>query len=502
MTIKIYPSRLVGEPLEIHPHRDMTIHQWMLEKVADYRSDMAQRVAFEVDGKSVPPDDWQRTQIYREDDVAVYPVPGELATIAIVSAVVLAVASAAYSIYMMSTLDNSTSSQETGTALSMNAAKANTASLGDPIREIFGKYRVYPDYVMPPVSRFDADSPENFITTMFLCVGVGTFNIPQSGIRIGSTPLASFGSDVSYAIYQPGATVSGDARSENWWSSTEVGGTSSGSGLDLQSTAPDSVYVTADAVLFSGNTITLIGSSSSDDDDTTTVVPSSWVEGTIINVVAPDTYTISASGGYSVIYGDFSELFPGSIGMELTVTYNDNAYDLFVASYVPAVDPVPGVGGSAATLLASAAPATYDFSASGYTFNITWNGVIYTVNLVANYVTMSGLIEAITDALTGSGLVAQDDSGRVLITEKSSPYTGNTIINSALPAAVFGDSPVNTAGTASSGGSAGVEAHVTLAYNSATGTPFSGIPAGTARLSIMYWKGSFRSRQLMTPPLR
>lgn len=488
MTIRIYPSRLPGEPLETHQHKAMTIHRWFLLNVKEYDAEKTQPVCVEVDGMAVAPGEWCQWEIGPESDVRIYPIPYAVGFA--IASLVIAVAAAAYSIYMMNNLDTASSSPAAGDSLQLNSAKANTVKLGDPIREVMGKYRVFPDYVVQPVSRFDSSDPEVFRTSMLLCIGVGNFSIPQSGIRVGSTPVSSFGDDVSYTIYQPGANVLADARSENWWSSTEVGGTSSGSGLDTNSTAPGSVYVNADAVLFDGNTITLIGVSSSGEDDEDPSIPSSWVEGTVLTVVAPDSYVISTSAGYSVIYGDFDELVP-VVGMPVTLTFNDNNYNLFIASYTEAVPPVPGVGGSAASITASAAPSTYDFSISSYTFNITWQGVTYTVNLVTNYVNMSGLIEAITDSLTGSGLVAVDSSGKIIIQEQSSPFTGGTIVNSTLPVEVFGSSPVNAPGVASSGGAAGVQAHITLSYTSATGSAFSGIPVGTERLSVMYGAGQF-----------
>lgn len=77
MTIRLYPSRLPGEPLETHEHRDTTIHDWMLQHVDNYRNDMVQRVAFEVNGKPVPPAEWPLCFISAESDVKVYPIPGE-----------------------------------------------------------------------------------------------------------------------------------------------------------------------------------------------------------------------------------------------------------------------------------------------------------------------------------------------------------------------------------------------------------------------------------------
>ncbi|WP_198362535.1 hypothetical protein [Klebsiella michiganensis] len=62
---------------------------------------------------------------------------------------------------------------------------------------------------------------------------------------------------------------------------------------------------------------------------------------------------------------------------------------------------------------------------------------------------MSGLLAAITEGLTGSGLVAQDNGGTVLIAEETSPFAGGEITSSSLPVAVFGDAPVYTAGSES-----------------------------------------------------
>lgn len=374
-----------------------------------------------------------------------------------------------------------------GDQIDLNPAKANAAKLGDPIREIFGKYRVWPDYVVQPVSRFVNET--SMETSMFLCVGVGDMVINQSDIKIGNTPISAFGTDVRYTLYPPGATVSGDTRTENWFNSPEVGNTGSGTaGLDLGSSGPETVSIIADALVVSGNTITLVDVSASGGDE---VIPPSWTVGTLITVLAPNSYTVVSSGGYSVIYGGIEELAP-AVGLPVTLNYNGNDYDLVIASYAPGVPAVPGVGGSAATITASAAPTTYDFSATPVTFSISWQGTTYPVSLVTNYVTMSGLISSITSQLSGSGLIARDNSGRLEIGEASSPFAGGSITNSPLPAAVFGDEQVNKAGVKSTGGTAEVRAHITLAYNSATGTPFTGLPEGIQRFSLGLSGNQFR----------
>lgn len=128
---------------------------------------------------------------------------------------------------------------------------------------------------------------------------------------------------------------------------------------------------------------------------------------------------------------------------------------------------------------------------------MTWNGTTYTVSLVADYVNMSGLLAAITEGLTGSGLVARDNGGTVLITEEASPFAGGAITSSSLPSSVFGDAPVYTSGSASTGGSAAITANVTLAYNSATGTAFAGVAEGTQRLSLAHRGNEYQVFLLM-----
>lgn len=491
MTIRIYPSRLPGEPLETHQHETMTLSAWFARNVKGWAPDQQHPVAVEIDDVPVPPEEWALCAIRPDSDVRMYPVPyGTGAEIALWVAVSVAVASAAYSIYMMSTMQTGGASQPSnGDQLELNPAKANMAKLGDPIREIFGRYKVWPDYVVQPVSRFDSADPKKYVTSMFLCVGVGDMALPNSVMRIGSTPVSAFGSDVSATVYPPGANVAADSRSENWFNSGEVGNTTSGTaGLDLGSTGPQTVSIISDAILVSGNTISLIAATASDGE---TEIPAAWVVGTIVTVVAPDSYRVANTGGYSVIYGNVAELLP-VVGMPVSVTFNESGYDLFVASYAPGVPAVPGVGGSTASVTASAAPTTYDFTATPVTFTIGWKGTTYAISLITSYVTMSGLVNTISNQLTGSGLIARDNGGRLQIAEESSPFAGGSISHSALPISVFGSAPVDVTGVASTGGTAAVEAHITLAYDSAAGKPFTGIPDGIQRIGIGYADGQFR----------
>lgn len=494
MTIRIYPSRLPGEPLERHEHGTLTLHDWMLKNVKDYAESTKHPIAVELNGKPLPPKEWPLCLLKPESDIKMFPVPyGTGLEIAAWAAIAVAVASAAYSIYMMSTMDKGGGYSSTnGLGLDLNPAKANTAKLGDAIRELFGRYRIYPDYVVQPVTRFDPNDPTRMIVEMLVCLGVGNIAFTNGDIRVGSSPATSLGTKFSYNVFSPGADVSGDHRSENWFNSTEVGGTSSGSGLDMAQTSPDSTDITADSMTVSGPSVTFSGLHDDNNDNEENALPESWVEGALVTITAPANFAVSTSSGFSVLASNtLSELNPFT-GMPVTLEINGSEYDLFIATFTPGQDAVPGVGGTASVLRGNAAPTTYDFSVTSQTFTLTWQGVAYTVSLVANYGTMSGMLAAINEGITGSGLIAHDDGGVVRIVEISSPWRGGSITSSSLPVSVFGDNPDFTSGTASSGGSPAITSNVTLAYGSAAGAAFSGIPEGTQRLSLAHRGNEYR----------
>lgn len=494
MTIRIYPSRLPGEPLERHEHGTLTLHDWMLKNVKDYAESTKHPIAVELNGKPLPPNEWPLCLLNPESDIKMFPVPyGTGLEIAAWAAIAVAVASAAYSIYMMSTMDKGGGYSSTnGLGLDLNPAKANTAKLGDAIRELFGRYRIYPDYVVQPVTRFDPNDPTRMIVEMLVCLGVGNIAFTNGDIRVGSSPATSLGTKFSYNVFSPGADVSGDHRSENWFNSTEVGGTSSGSGLDMAQTSPDSTDITADSMTVSGPSVTFSGLHDDNNDDEENALPESWVEGALVTITAPANFAVSTSSGFSVLASNtLSELNPFT-GMPVTLEINGSEYDLFIATFTPGQDAVPGVGGTASVLRGNAAPTTYDFSVTSQTFTLTWQEVAYTVSLVANYGTMSGMLAAINEGITGSGLIAHDDGGVVRIVEISSPWRGGSITSSSLPVSVFGDNPDFTSGTASSGSSPAITSNVTLAYGSAAGAAFSGIPEGTQRLSLAHRGNEYR----------
>ncbi|MFH8134221.1 host specificity factor TipJ family phage tail protein [Pantoea osteomyelitidis] len=338
MTIKIYPSRLPGEPLETHEHDRTTLHAWFRENVTDYRLERDHPVVVEVNGHAIAPSAWPEYSIKPDDEVKIYPVPyGSVFVIAVWAVVSAVVATTAYAMFAMQGEGNAFSSIGSGKSLELSPAKANSVALGDPIREVFGKYRIYPDYIMSPVGRYDANDPEKYVMHLFLCLGAGTFSFSEGDIRVGATPVGSLKDNFSYRLFTPDTNVTGDSRTENWYTSSEVGGTNSSTGLDMGTTAPDMEDINAQAVTVSGATVSFTGLTT-DDNAVSNKLPESWTVGATIELVVPDSFSVTTDGQFDVISGNtLAEIAP-YVGMPVALTYNSITYTLFIAGYTPAAE--------------------------------------------------------------------------------------------------------------------------------------------------------------------
>lgn len=346
--IRIFPSRLPSDPLETHRHGRTTIDDWLRANVPSYPGEGPQPIEIEVGGALLSAEEWSGTWIEADADVRIYPIPYYEGVAAVVYWVVVAVM-AAYAIYMASNMPSGNRYGQ-GDSLSLDTARANTARLGSPIREVLGRCRVWPDYLVQPVSRFGSEKV--YRTQMFVCVGKGHHVIPLGSARLGNTPLTSFGTDVEMTIYPPGADVSGDERSENWVNSTEVGATGSGTaGLDLSETADVVTSINADSVTVSGNVLTLNNATVTDADGRerpATSLPVGWTPGTALTVKVAATFEISTDGLYSVIAGDAVDELAAYVGMQILLTYNNADYELFVVSFTPGTPAEPGEEGAPA----------------------------------------------------------------------------------------------------------------------------------------------------------
>jgi hypothetical protein len=78
MTIRFYPSRLPGEPLETHEHGVTSIRNWLVVNVEGYEDRDVPPLTVEVEGQSIPPGEWAICVIHPDSDVRLYPVPSGL----------------------------------------------------------------------------------------------------------------------------------------------------------------------------------------------------------------------------------------------------------------------------------------------------------------------------------------------------------------------------------------------------------------------------------------
>lgn len=472
--IRIYPSRLHGEPLESHAiERPILLVDWLKHLAPDFTLEREHPICIDVDGVTLLASEWGGFIVRPETDLRIYPEARAVGGAALLAWAAVAIAAVAL-IMTLVKAPPGISTPGQGDTIDMNSAKANRAKVNEPVREVLGRYKVFPDYVLQPVSRFV--NRNELHVSLCLCVGAGSHIILPSSVKIGDTPFAAFGTDASYTIYGPGESLAGDPRAQNWYSVGEVGGTDAGtSGLDTASTASGGTSVIADALVLGGLSVSLAG----EDPE----FPEAWGAGVTVTMRTPNSYTVSSVGSYDRIAGPLEDLAP-FVGMKVTLS-TDIDYDLVVASYSPYVPPVAGSGGSPSSVQASAAPTRYDFSGTNsVVWTITYQGTTRTISLASNYVNMSGVVAAITSQLSGMGLTAQDNSGRLLIAEPASPYKGGVLSQSSAPVALFGVGPAYTVGSASAGGTAEQQAYIELNYEN--GTPFAGLDDGSQRIALGY----------------
>ena len=488
--IRIYPSRLPGEPLEAHALKgETTVAGWLSANVRGWQPDRAHPITIDVDCVTVPAEQWVATRIHPESDVRIYPVPySDFGLIDILLPGISLQLRAFDAIKGLFDLPQGPRMPGAGKQLGDSASAGNSARPGGVVREILGQCRVYPDLISPQISRFV--NRRTMETRSLMCVGAGEYSILAGTVRVGNTPFQSLGADAAFRIYEPGESLAGDVSAENWYPCAEVGATGGGtSGLDLGSVETAGEAPTTDALYVSGKTLALVGAGAE--------FPASWTAGADVIIRTQDNYTVTQSGPRSRVSGDFTDVAP-FVGMKVSLQYLGATYDLVVSAYAAEVPGVPGTGGSPSSVTASAAPSTYNFSTTPAVWTITYQGVTRTVSCSADYANMSALVADITAQLSGMGLVAQDSSGRLKITEPLSPYQGGAISQSSAPIELFGVSPTYTVGVASTGGTPPQPAFIELDYDDADpatstpATPFAGLPLGGVSLAISHRGSRYR----------
>ena len=431
MTIDVYPSQLPGEPLERHEWRG-TLGEWLLANVPDYVPGDRQPITASCHGHDIPPEAWGE-YVCDGRDVELRPVP-RAAVGAFIAAYGWYIAAAAAVLYV-ATMSRAMPKMSTGVQgrdLASANIKANTPRLNEIVPEIAGRFRVFPDYLCQPRRYFVNN--KQFIDVM-LCVGVGEYAIDPNTITIGETPLVSLGDAADYAIYGPGADVSGHLASRNWYSAPEVGATTGSAGLRLTAGAFGTPSAQASVFRVNSNTITYPTGAG--------VAPQDWEVGNIVSIVARirTIEVVDGGGSWFARNRDYVRGSFGDLGLAVNDMLsidgggvNDGLYR--VQAYTASVS-VPGTPSTVTAVRV----APLDFLADPVSLQIGLDDVLLDVD----YLDHDALVAAINAQI--AGVVASHVGGVITLTE-GAPYSGQPINLAGFFDPLFGASPTSVTGTA------------------------------------------------------
>ncbi|HZP98548.1 MAG TPA: host specificity factor TipJ family phage tail protein, partial [Reyranella sp.] len=96
-------------------------------------------------------------------------------------------------------------------------AQGNVSRLGQPVPEAFGRNQIFPSYVSAPYSRYVNNVEE---IHGHLGVGVGEYDFEE--LRIGATPISSFGDSITYEKIEPNAYPNTDIADPRWITCTDL----------------------------------------------------------------------------------------------------------------------------------------------------------------------------------------------------------------------------------------------------------------------------------------
>lgn len=228
--IRVYPNQLNREEYELLGcSAGITLHEYLVANVPAYRERPVPLFSVLINEKELNYNAWKTEQFEEGDLVEIIIEPKATATIIMA---VIAVASAAYAIYTANKPlpDTYNSTTPKGSPIYDVNAQGNRPRLMGTAPFLFGRHKVYPDYLLPPRIEY-IDNKQYYYA--FLSVAVGEISLSTDDIYIGDTNITSLGSDIAVTIYEPGDDVSADESSKILYSNIEVGATGAETGLEL-----------------------------------------------------------------------------------------------------------------------------------------------------------------------------------------------------------------------------------------------------------------------------
>jgi hypothetical protein len=297
--IKLYPNRMLHSEPELHEvEAPQTLLEYFWAKGLSRDADVCSLpMTVWHDGVQVLPTAWKDYIVKPDDDISMFREPKGTDPFSITFALVFG-AKAILSALMPKLPGLPSSNSKKGKDLDDASAKGNKVKVNDLVPECAGFNRRFPDYATGGFRRY-YESPRAQWLEMLLCVGMGSFQIQASTIKVGETPMLSLGSDASFIIYPPGADLSNDPAHLYWYQAPEVGQASSGAaGLELTVSSNLTFAATASVFQYNSQTISIPTGAGS--------FPADWVPGLLIAIADPYDYSIAdgtGTGGRDVISG-------------------------------------------------------------------------------------------------------------------------------------------------------------------------------------------------------
>lgn len=192
-----------------------------LSTVADnYSYEQEVPISIMCDGVVVPKKYWKETTLEHTKRMTVVIEAGTGFEIAAVLSIVLAVASACYSLYMMNKMKTNSATQAKGNSIYDVNAQGNKVNLQQVVPENFGYMKKFPDYIADIHAYY---SNNKRVQEILLCQGVGSYlhNEQHSDMYIGNTPLSALSGAIKCTVYEPGVNLDKDHK-WCWFNSTEV----------------------------------------------------------------------------------------------------------------------------------------------------------------------------------------------------------------------------------------------------------------------------------------
>ncbi|MCJ0972673.1 host specificity factor TipJ family phage tail protein [Pseudomonas sp. PS1] len=329
MPIEIYASKFAAEPAERYETTErVTVAAWLRANVPSFEARENAPISVTINGQLIESGAWDAAELAPSDSVSICVEPKGSALESIFRPGPLAKLFGLGNPFAQPKAPTAPKNPGKGQDLDLARVKGNQVSLNAVIPEIAGRFKRYPDYLLPAHRYFGA--PREHWIEMLLCIGKGKYDLPASRIRVGDTPIISLGEDAEFAIYQPGADLSEESAANWWHSASEVGATSTGTaGLELNATYSVAPDPDATAYGFVGFEVGIPPGAGE--------FPEGWAAGMIVRIEVPYPYTV-VEGGASrdIIQGDLSQLAPFP-GMQIEII-GDNAGFYQVETFAEGID--------------------------------------------------------------------------------------------------------------------------------------------------------------------